>query len=676
MKPKASLAKGGAKKRLRPKAADDDAAAATATPKAKRPRTSSGDATDGEATVRRRVPRKSSGDAAEAAAPVGDAAGVVPVSDIKEISAGIRKVLEDRGIKTLFEIQHKAFTPAFKGRDVVGKAKTGCGKTLAFVLPTVERICSEGLAASGNKKKLPICVAVAPTRELARQIFTEFQTIGKAAGLWAACFYGGTAFGPQCGELREGVDLLVCTPGRLLDHIRRETLNLTQCKVLILDEADEMLSMGFQDDVDAIMKAMPAQGVQKLLFSATLPKWVNALVSKHLKEPEWVDVTSKEDGNATNSKIVHKCVSCPPMMRGECIGDLCKVHAGYFGKTIVFTNTKKDCDELATNHKLVAIGAAALHGDIGQNQREVVMEGFRSGRIKCLVATDVAARGLDVPNVDLVIQTRPPEDLDYYVHRAGRTARGGRDGTCVTFYTKSEEYIIRLLEHKKGIRMQRVGPPSAADVVRAAAGDAVAQLDHVHQDSVEAFLEKARELIEERGAAEALAASMAALTGHTRKLKGRSLLSAYEGYTAMILESERGIENPGKGLYLLRQMLPEDLMAATKGLTACKDGKSCIFDVPDDDVIRMKQVELWRGCQLSVATSLPELQEKEWNLGEASAQLKEHQRARWQKIGEKKSGSKGSGRGKGEGGRAGGRGGKGSHGSGRGVASGRGRGRG
>jgi len=584
----------------------------------------------------------------------GESAGVAVIAEIEEISEETRKVLAARGITTLFDIQQCAFRPAFDGRDVVGRAKTGCGKTLAFVIPTVERIRARGLTAQKGSRRLPVCLAVAPTRELARQIFTDFESIGKACGLKAVCFYGGTAFGPQCEDLRNGIDLLVCTPGRILDHVRRMTVDLSQCRVLVLDEADEMLSMGFQEDIEAILDALPKKDLQKLLFSATLPSWVNAIVTKHLVDPAWIDVVKEEDGNATNKMITHQCVSCPPLMRGDCIGDLCKVHAGYFGKTIVFTGTKKECDELAANEKLAAIGAGVLHGDIGQNQREQVMDGFRSGRIRCLVATDVAARGLDVPSVNLVVQTHPPTDMDMYVHRAGRTARAGKEGTSVTFYSSNEEYLIRLLEHKKGIKIQRIGPPQPMDLVKAAAVDVVKQLDHVHQDSVDAFTETAKRLIEERGAEVVLAASLAALSGHTRRLKGRSLLSAWEGFTALMLETERGIETPSKAWYLLRQWLSAELHAACKGMTLCSSGNQAIFDAPDEMVSKILGTELWKGCKLFRAEALPELWQREVDIGMANQQLKDRRQQQWQWIQEKRSAEK-SGGGK-DGGKSGGKG--------------------
>lgn len=574
--------------------------------------------------------------------------GVCDVADIQDISEDTRKALEHRNIRRLFEIQQKAFAPSFAGKDVVGRAKTGCGKTLAFVLPVVERIRANGFAKHASKKT-PLSVTIAPTRELAKQIFNDFELLGKAAGLNVKCFYGGTAFGPQCDDLRAGVEVLVCTPGRLLDHLRRGTADLSKCKTLILDEADEMLSMGFQEDIEAVMDYLPKSDCQKMLFSATLPKWVNALVSKHLQSPVWIDVTQDAEGGNNNKLITHQCVQCPPQMRADCIGDLCKVHAGAYGKTIVFVNTKKDCDELASNDKLMAIGAGVLHGDIPQNTRETTMEGFRCGRIRCLVATDVAARGIDVPAVDLVVQTRPPQDLESYIHRSGRTGRAGRPGTSICFYSYSEEYILRLIEHKKGIKMQRVGPPQPTDVVSSAAEDAVRQLDHVHQASVDAFLEKAREIIADRGAEVALAASLAALTGHTRELRGRSLLSAFEGQTAMILESERTIETDSKGWYLLRQFLPADIVERCKGCKRCKDDKRCIFDVPNDLVLKVLEAECWKGNKIYVAKDLPELQERETDLQAASQRLKDNKAWIWEKRKGGGKGGKGKDKGKDEG---------------------------
>jgi len=478
---------------------------------------------------------------------------------------------------------------------------------------------------------------MAPTRELAKQIHTEFACIASAHGLVAACLYGGAPFGPQCDELRAGLDVVVATPGRLLDHIRRETISLQSVRFVILDEADEMLSMGFQDDVEDILSHVPSSS-QKLLFSATMPKWVKALVSKHLDAGHAVvDVVGEGAENQANKNITHECISCAPFERGETLADLCKVHAGAFGKTLVFTDTKKECDELAQNAKLVAMGAGVLHGDIPQNAREVTMENFRTGKIKLLIATDVAARGLDVPNVDLVVQTHPPQDLDTYVHRSGRTARGGRTGTCVTFYSRNEEYMLRLLQHKKGIPIRRRGPAQPSEIVAQAARDAVRQVDHIHQDNVEAFTKVAEELLAERESPVfLLAASLAAMTGYTERIKFRSLLTSYEGAQAMLLDSEREIEQPSKAWYLLRQMVPHEVSEACKGMQVVKGRRAAIFDCPQEHVPKVLNAQCWRGIKFSVATELPELEPHPNHQGNSvEDDMRQHadsQKRRWEKI--------------------------------------------
>mmetsp|Transcript_118620 Transcript_118620/g.332173 ORF Transcript_118620/g.332173 Transcript_118620/m.332173 type:complete len:694 (+) Transcript_118620:65-2146(+) len=608
--------------------------------------------------------------------------GTKHVSQIKGLTEPTLQALKKRGIESLFEVQHRAFGPALSGKDTVGRAKTGCGKTLAFVLPVIERIVADGLS-SGERSRKPLMLALAPTRELAKQIFTELNTIGSAHNLAATCLYGGTAFGPQCDELRAGLDAVVATPGRLLDHIRRQTINLQSIRFIVLDEADEMLSMGFQDDVEDILSNTPKES-QKLLFSATMPKWVQTLISKYLqKDHAVVDVVGEGNDNQANMNITHQCISCSPFERGETLADLCKVHAGAFGKTLVFTDTKKECDELAQNATLVGMGAGILHGDIPQNSREVTMENFRNGKIKLLLATDVAARGLDVPNVDLVVMTHPPQDLDTYVHRSGRTARGGRTGTCVVFYSRNEEYLVRMLQRKKGIPFKRRGPPQPTEIIAQAARDAVRQVDTIHQDNVEAFTKVAEELLAERGSPTfLLAACLAAMTGYTDRIKYRSLLSSFEGSQALLIHSDQELEQPGKAWYLLRQIVPEEVSSACKGMALVKGCKSAIFDCPQDMVNRVLKAECWKGVSFSVATELPELMPHWKDAGNTAADdEREHadsKRRRWERINSFKSKGKGGGKGddgfgKGKGRGKGDDGGKG---RGKGKSGGRGRGRG
>mmetsp|Transcript_71879 Transcript_71879/g.156549 ORF Transcript_71879/g.156549 Transcript_71879/m.156549 type:complete len:678 (+) Transcript_71879:146-2179(+) len=592
--------------------------------------------------------------------------GSMPLEKVKGLSDITKKCLKDRGFTSLLEVQHRAFQPVRSGKDTVGRAKTGCGKTLAFCLPIIEKIVADG-TSSGKQGRKPLMLAMAPTRELARQIHSELTTISVAHGLSSTCLYGGAPFGPQCDEIRKGMDCIVATPGRLLDHIKRASIDLSQCAFMVLDEADEMLSMGFQEDVEDIMSNIPKDS-QKLLFSATMPKWVQNLIQKHLKKDHVVvDVVGEGVENQANSNITHQCISCSPYQRGETLADLCKVHAGAFGKTLVFADTKKECDELAQNATLVSMGAGVLHGDIPQTTREVTMENFRSGKIKLLIATDVAARGLDVPNVDLVVMSKPPKDLDTYIHRSGRTARGGRHGTCIIFYSRFEEYLVRLLQNKKGIPIKRVGPPQPCDVVAQAARDAVKHLDNIHQDNVEAFTKVAEELLAERGSPTfLLAASLAAMTGYTARIKSRSLLTSYEGAVTILLENEREMEQPTKAWYLVRQHVAPEVSDACKAMTIVKGKKAAVFDCPQEMVHKFLNAECWSSIKFSVCTELPELEKRpEDNVHNDMATLKDAQARRWEKIknskGEKRSyddmenggggkgkGEKGKGKGKGK----------------------------
>jgi ATP-dependent RNA helicase DDX21 len=534
--------------------------------------------------------------------------GAVPLKSVAGLTKTTRKALEARGFKTLLEVQHRSFAPIIAGKDTVGRAKTGCGKTLAFCLPVVERIVKDELS-DGKPGRKPLMVGLSPTRELTRQTLAECTSITSAHGLRATALYGGTAFGPQVDEVRAGLDIVLATPGRLLDHLKRGTLSLEALQFVVLDEADEMLSMGFQDDVEEILSHAPA-AAQKLLFSATMPKWVQSLIAKHLrKDYATVDVVGKGADNHTNANITHQCISCSPMERGDTLADLCKVHAGAFGKTLVFTETKKDCDELSKHPTLIQMGAGVLHGDIPQASRDATIDNFRTGKIKLLLATDVAARGLDVPNVDLVVMTRPPGDLDTYVHRSGRTARGGKSGTCVVFYTRNEEYLIRLLQVKKGIPLKRRGPPQPAEIVTQAARDSVRQIDQIHQDNVDAFSKVAQELLDERGSTVfLLSAALAAMTGYTARIKCRSLLSSYEGSVSILLESEREIEALSKAWYLLRKHVPEDVSQACKAMQLVKGNHAAIFDCPQELQEKVLNAECWRGIKFSLAKELPELQ--------------------------------------------------------------------
>ncbi|KAA8492593.1 Nucleolar RNA helicase 2 [Porphyridium purpureum] len=544
-----------------------------------------------------------------------------------------KRALLSKGISSLFDIQAATYETICAGTDVIGRARTGSGKTLAFVLPTVESIVKNNWSDGRRRGRLPLVIVLAPTRELALQVFRDFEFIAGAHGLSAACLYGGTPFGPQCQQLREGVDVIVGTPGRVIDHLERETLRISAVKFVVLDEADEMLSMGFQQDVEKILENATAEH-QTLLFSATVPKWVKDLTHKYLQPGARTIDTVGEDKNRTNSDIEHNVIPCPPMARGDTLGDLVKVHAGTYGKSLVFCDTKRDANELAEHEKLVALGCAVLHGDIPQATRDATLDKYRSGKVRCLIATDVAARGLDIEGVDLVVQTHPPLNYETYIHRSGRTGRAGKKGVCVTFYSQREQSAIRVIEHKTGIKFKRAGPPQPKDIMRGVGEDAVKSMDNVHEENIDMFREAAQKIIKERGAEDALSAALACITGYTSHIKSRSLLSCFEGNTAMILTSHQGFDNVRSALGVLRRFFSAGFAGSVRGPVMLKDGSGIVFDLGEQYVkeVRDKADTLPTGLEVKVLESIPDLMENEMDIRDAEAQLRERksfQRGKW-----------------------------------------------
>jgi ATP-dependent RNA helicase DDX21 len=287
------------------------------------------------------------------------------------------------------------------------------------VLPVVEKIYVDLKGQSRTTYgRPPKVVCLSPTRELARQIAKEFDLV--APTLKAVCIYGGSPYLPQENALKRGVDIVIGTPGRVIDMLDRNCLKLADVKYVILDEADEMLNIGFADAVDKILASAPKpEERQTLLFSATIPPWVQGIANKHMRPGNLVTVDLVGNSKVKAALTVrHMAICCPPPVRMATLADVVKVYGGS-GRTIVFANTKAEVNELALKSSLHAV-CQVLHGDIAQTQREVTLQGFREGRFTCLVATDVAARGLDIPDVDLVIQTQPPKDKETYIHRSGR----------------------------------------------------------------------------------------------------------------------------------------------------------------------------------------------------------------------------------------------------------------
>ncbi|KAL2458288.1 DEAD-box ATP-dependent RNA helicase 53 [Forsythia ovata] len=360
------------------------------------------------------------------------------------ISQEIVSTLARKGITKLFPIQRAVLEPAMQGRDMIGRARTGTGKTLAFGIPIMDKIIQYN--EKHGRGRNPLAIILAPTRELARQVDKEFYE--SAPGLDTLCVYGGVPITRQMSALDRGVDIIVGTPGRVIDLIKRGALNLSEVKFTVLDEADQMLNVGFADDVETILGYM-TQKHQTMMFSATMPKWILKLTQKFLKNPVTVDLVGDSDQKLPEGISLY-AIASDMREKPAIIGSLITEH-GKGGKCIVFTQTKRDADRLA--HAMQRnFKCEALHGDIAQNQRERTLSSFRDGRFNILVATDVAARGLDVPNVDLVVHYELPNSSEMFVHRSGRTGRAGKKGSAILIYSSHQYRDVKSIERDVGCR--------------------------------------------------------------------------------------------------------------------------------------------------------------------------------------------------------------------------------
>lgn len=351
-------------------------------------------------------------------------------------------LLANDGVTTPFPIQAKTLPDALAGRDILGRGRTGSGKTLGFVLPLVTRL-------SANRRKpvakSPRAIILAPTRELANQIHAVLEPIAAEVGLRSTTVYGGVSAGPQISALRRGVDIVVACPGRLLDHYRSGHLSFDSVDITVIDEADHMADLGFLPDVRKILDAIP-RGTQKMLFSATLDRDVNVIVRKYLNEPLTFDV-DPENGDP-HADIEHHVLRVNSGDRVAVIAELAKPG----GRTVIFTRTRHGATKLAVQLTKAGIPAVDLHGMLSQSARARNLDKFSTGRSSTLVATDVAARGIHVDDVGLVIHADPPAEHKAYLHRSGRTARAGAKGRVVTIATGAQVRAVRQLTGKAKIR--------------------------------------------------------------------------------------------------------------------------------------------------------------------------------------------------------------------------------
>ena len=355
--------------------------------------------------------------------------------DDLNISDDIKKAIDEMGFAKLTPIQERAIPKALDGRDVLGQAQTGSGKTIAFAIPIIERIFIPD--------RSPQAIVLCPTRELCMQVASEISKVGKnVKKLKVLAVYGGQPIGKQTRVLKKGVHIVVGTPGRVIDHIERGNLDLIGVERVILDEADEMLEMGFREDIERILSDVPSQR-QTLLFSATIPSEVRKIAEKYQKDPEFIKIADKRKNIPKITQYAFRCD-----IRDKFNSLIRLIEAYDVNLALIFCNTKKSVDFVAKHLKKEEFKVDSLHGDMSQQTRDKVMNKFRNGNISILVATDVAARGLDIANVDVIINYDVPQNADDYIHRIGRTARAGKRGFAFTLVSKDE--ISRFNNIKKG----------------------------------------------------------------------------------------------------------------------------------------------------------------------------------------------------------------------------------
>lgn len=374
----------------------------------------------------------------------------IPFSQL-ELSKDLQKAISDMGFEEASPIQTQAIPLLLKGRDIIGQAQTGTGKTAAFAIPAIEKI--------DTSKKNVQAVILCPTRELAIQVAEEFQKLLKYnRQVFVIPIYGGQPIQRQMEGLRRKPQIIIATPGRLMDHIERKTISLKEVDMIVLDEADEMLNMGFREDIENILNFVPGDR-QTVLFSATMPPAIAHLTKKYQKNPQHL-------------KIEHKKVSAPAIeqfsvevnqhMKLEVLARLIDVYNIKSG--VVFCNTKRQVDDVVMHLQARGYSAESIHGDLRQVQRDRVMKSFKDKKIDVLVATDVAARGIDVEDLEAVFNYDIPQDEEYYVHRIGRTGRAGKSGRAFTFVSSKQRYWMRQIQKHTKATIMPHPIPSLDDV--------------------------------------------------------------------------------------------------------------------------------------------------------------------------------------------------------------------
>lgn len=375
---------------------------------------------------------------------------MIELNDMK-LSKEVIKAVSDMGFEEFSPIQKSSIPLLLEGRDVIGQAQTGTGKTAAFGIPIIEKVNPR----LNKVQALVLC----PTRELSIQVSEEISNLSKyKKNIRVMPIYGGQPIERQLRGLKQGIQIVIGTPGRVMDHMRRGSLKLNNLNFFVLDEADEMFDMGYRQDIEMILEDVPEER-QSLFFSATMAKEIMDFAKKYQNNPEVVKVVNKE---LTVPKVKQVYLELRNDIKTEILSRLLDIKNPRL--TVVFCNTKKKVDELTSELQSRGYFADGLHGDLKQNQRDTVMDKFRNNTIDILVATDVAARGIDVDDVDMVVNYDMPQDNEYYVHRIGRTARAGRTGTAISFVTSREYGNLKQIEKYTKTKIEKISIPTIKDM--------------------------------------------------------------------------------------------------------------------------------------------------------------------------------------------------------------------
>ncbi|SFJ24722.1 DEAD/DEAH box helicase [Thermoflavimicrobium dichotomicum] len=479
------------------------------------------------------------------------------------LSPDILKGIQDLGFEEPSPIQAKCIPAILRGEDVIGQAQTGTGKTAAFGIPVLEKI-DTGLSAVQS-------IVLAPTRELAIQVSEEIRRIGRPKRVKTLPIYGGQAIGRQIKALQQGVHIVIGTPGRLLDHLRRGTLKTNHVQMVVLDEADEMLDMGFIDDIEEVMRFVP-KGRQLLLFSATMPTPIRQLAQKYMRKPRYITVNHGEVTAPAITQVYYR------VLENFKVEALCRIlDSEEIDLSIIFCRTKKGVDELTEALQARGYLAGGLHGDLTQQQRDRVMNAFRQGEIELLIATDVAARGIDVGSVSHVVNYDIPQDVESYVHRIGRTGRAGRRGIALTLVTPREMKQLRLIEQETGARLTPKELPTLEEVASKQQESWIAQMEETIQSDIDfSLLEDMIRQLTAKFSAEKIMAAALHLAFFDRITKTEE--SAYNfGETGAAPGMVRFFINVGRNANLGPQELAKAI-AEHAGISHRQIGKINIYD--------------------------------------------------------------------------------------------------